>query len=45
VDVQKVTMEEMDEWRRLYPEAFAREYDPAAGLRFNAWVEEGGKKA
>jgi trimethylamine-N-oxide reductase (cytochrome c) len=24
-----------------YPEAFAREYDPAAGNRFNAWVEGG----
>jgi anaerobic selenocysteine-containing dehydrogenase len=45
VDTQKVTMEEMEEWRRLYPDAFDREYDPAAGLRSNAWVEEGGKSA
>ena len=29
----------MEEWRKKYPEAFAREYDPASGLRFNAWVE------
>ena len=25
-----------------YPDAFEREYDPGAGLRFNAWVVEGG---
>ena len=43
VDVQKLTMAEMEEWREKYPEAFARAYDPAAGLRFDAWViqEEG----
>jgi molybdopterin guanine dinucleotide-containing S/N-oxide reductase-like protein len=41
VDVQKVSGQEWDEWRRDYPEAFAREYDPASGLRFNAWVEGG----
>jgi hypothetical protein len=32
----------MEAWRRQYPEAFEREYDPASGLRFNAWVEEDG---
>ena len=31
----------MDEWKTTYPEAFEREYDPASGLRFNAWVEGG----
>jgi trimethylamine-N-oxide reductase (cytochrome c) len=41
VDVQKVSNEEWEEWRRDYPEAFAREYDPASGLRFDAWVEGG----
>ncbi|MFC1941697.1 molybdopterin-dependent oxidoreductase [Chloroflexota bacterium] len=40
-DVQKVSGEEMDGWKRDYPEAFEREYDPASGLRFNAWVEGG----
>jgi anaerobic selenocysteine-containing dehydrogenase len=40
VDVQKVKNEEWEEWRRDYPEAFAREYDPGAGLRFDAWIEE-----
>jgi trimethylamine-N-oxide reductase (cytochrome c) len=39
--VQKVSHEEWDGWRRDYPEAFAREYDQAAGLRFNAWIERG----
>ncbi len=41
VDVQKLSGKEMDAWRRDYPEAFEREYDPAAGLRFNAWIEGG----
>jgi trimethylamine-N-oxide reductase (cytochrome c) len=41
VEVQKVSIAEMDEWRRQYPGAFEREYDPASGLRFNAWVEGG----
>jgi anaerobic selenocysteine-containing dehydrogenase len=40
VEVAKVTAE-MDQWRRDYPEAFEREYDPAAGLRFDAWVVGG----
>jgi len=44
VDVQKVTARDYEQWRKLDPEAFddafTREYDPAAGLRFNAWVEE-----
>jgi trimethylamine-N-oxide reductase (cytochrome c) len=43
VDVQKVTMAEMEAWREMYPEAFCREYDPASGLRFGAWVLEGGE--
>jgi hypothetical protein len=38
-----VTQAEMEEWRKLYPEAWEREYDPASGLRFNAWVMDGGK--
>ena len=40
VDVQRVKNEEWEAWRRDYPDAFAREYDPGAGLRFNAWIEE-----
>jgi anaerobic selenocysteine-containing dehydrogenase len=41
VEVEKVSTAQMEQWRRDYPEAFEREYDPAAGLRFNAWVEGG----
>ncbi|EKD35447.1 MAG: hypothetical protein ACD_75C01907G0001, partial [uncultured bacterium] len=44
VEVQKVSGEEMDKWRREYPDAFARKYDPAAGLRVDAWIVDGGKK-
>jgi formylmethanofuran dehydrogenase subunit D len=40
-EVKKVTMSEMEEWKQQYPDAFNREYDPASGLRFNAWVEGG----
>jgi molybdopterin guanine dinucleotide-containing S/N-oxide reductase-like protein len=39
VEVEKVSMQQMEEWKQQYPEAFGREYDPASGLRFNAWVE------
>jgi anaerobic selenocysteine-containing dehydrogenase len=40
-EVERVTMAMMEGWRTKYPEAFSREYDPASGLRFNAWVEGG----
>jgi len=43
VEVEKVSLEQMEEWRKLYPDAWEREYQPASGLRFNAWVDEGGK--
>jgi molybdopterin guanine dinucleotide-containing S/N-oxide reductase-like protein len=43
VDVQRVSQAEMEEWKKQYPAAFEREYDPASGLRFRAWVIEGGK--
>jgi molybdopterin guanine dinucleotide-containing S/N-oxide reductase-like protein len=39
VEVEKVTIAQMDQWKQQYPEAFEREYDPASGLQFNAWVE------
>ncbi|MCX7911523.1 MAG: molybdopterin-dependent oxidoreductase [Dehalococcoidales bacterium] len=42
VDVQKVTEKDYEEWRKMDPEAFdaafKRPYDPASGLRFDAWV-------
>jgi molybdopterin guanine dinucleotide-containing S/N-oxide reductase-like protein len=41
VEAAKVSDKEWEEWRIKYPEAFEREYDPASGLRFNAWVEGG----
>jgi molybdopterin guanine dinucleotide-containing S/N-oxide reductase-like protein len=44
VDVQKVTEHDYQEWRKIDPDAFdasfSREYEPAAGLRFDSWVEE-----
>jgi len=41
VQVEKITGEEMDRWRREYPEAFERKYNPDCGLQFDAWVEKG----
>jgi hypothetical protein len=38
VEVERVSGSQMEEWKRQYPDAFAREYDPASGLRFNGWV-------
>ena len=38
VQVERLSMAEMEGWRQQYPDAFEREYDPASGLRFNAWV-------
>jgi anaerobic selenocysteine-containing dehydrogenase len=41
VEVEKLDMSEMEKWRKENPDAFQRDYDPAAGLRFNAWIEGG----
>ena len=41
VDVQRVTMEEYDTWRREYADAWNRPYDRASGLKATAWVERG----
>jgi anaerobic selenocysteine-containing dehydrogenase len=41
VEVAKVTSEEMDGWRRDYPEAFARAYDPATGVSLSGWLLSG----
>jgi anaerobic selenocysteine-containing dehydrogenase len=35
VEVEATNLEEL---RKQYPEAFRREYDPASGLQFNAWI-------
>ena len=39
VEVERVSLAQMEEWRQKHPEAFEKEYDPASGLRFSAWVE------
>jgi len=39
VEVAKVTGEEYEKWRKDHPEAWAKDYDPAAGGRLSAWVE------
>jgi trimethylamine-N-oxide reductase (cytochrome c) len=39
VEMAKLDPAEMEEWRQKYPEAFARDYDPAYGLKSSAWVE------
>jgi len=41
VQVGKLDSAEMEDWRKKYPEAFSRDYDPAYGLKFGAWVEGG----
>ncbi len=38
VDVQKVTMDEYESWKRDYPEAFARKIDPACGVCLDGWM-------
>ena len=34
VEVEKVTMSQMEEWKEKYPDAFERAYHPASGLDF-----------
>jgi trimethylamine-N-oxide reductase (cytochrome c) len=41
VEVAKVTGGDMDDWRKKYPDAFARDYDPAYGPLFSGWVVSG----
>jgi molybdopterin guanine dinucleotide-containing S/N-oxide reductase-like protein len=40
-EIEKVTGAQMEEWRENYPEAFARDYDPAYGPFFTGWVKGG----
>jgi len=40
VEVAKVTDKEMDSWRRDYPEAFERDYDPSTGVSLSGWLKE-----
>ena len=40
VDVAKLEDAEMEQWKAEYPDAFARDYDPAFGINYNSWVVE-----
>ncbi len=37
-EAEKLSQEEYDSWKREYPEAFERDYDPGAGITRDAWV-------
>jgi trimethylamine-N-oxide reductase (cytochrome c) len=39
VEVEKLDPRQMEEWRKAYPEAFARAYDLEYGSVFSSWVE------
>jgi hypothetical protein len=39
--MEKLDPAEMEVWRKKYPEAFARDYDPAYGLTSKSWTERG----
>ena len=38
VGLAKVTDEEMDSWKKQYPEAFARKFDEACGVCLEGWM-------
>ena len=38
---EKLSQAEYDQWKKDYPEAFARDYDPAIGINYASWVEGG----
>ncbi|MEG2476631.1 MAG: molybdopterin-dependent oxidoreductase [Gordonibacter sp.] len=40
VEAAKVEDAEMNQWKQDYPEAFARDYDPAIGINYSSWVVE-----
>jgi trimethylamine-N-oxide reductase (cytochrome c) len=39
VEATKLEPAEMEQWKKQYPEAFARDYDPMRGVLRSAWVE------
>ena len=39
VQAEKLDPAEMEQWKAQYPEAFARDYDPASGSHYDGWVE------
>jgi len=38
IEVEKLSLDEMEQWKKDYPDAFARRYDPAYGLCADAWI-------
>ena len=28
----------MEQWKKDYPDAFARDYDPGVGINYDSWV-------
>ncbi len=41
VEIERVGLKQIEDWKEQYPDAFEREYDPASGLHFNGWVQGG----
>jgi trimethylamine-N-oxide reductase (cytochrome c) len=39
--IEKLDPAEYMQWKKDYPDAFARDYDPAYGQLFTGWVEGG----
>ena len=44
VEVQKVTDQELEDWKKKYPEAFARKVDEACGVCLEGWLISNGEK-
>jgi len=43
VEVEKLSLDEMDQWKKTYPDVFEKDYDYDGGLRFEAYLaDEGG---
>ncbi len=41
VEVEKVTDEEMEAWKKAYPESFARKVHPSTGVCLDGWLIKG----
>ncbi len=40
VEVEKLTLSQLEGWKNQYPDAFVRGYDSSCGLLFESWVTE-----
>jgi anaerobic selenocysteine-containing dehydrogenase len=40
VEIEKLSLDEMEQWKKDYPDAFARKYDYDSGLCASAWIVE-----